>query len=406
VVAPPLRTIARSVAFAAFLIVAPVGAPPRGTAAETDFTNGLVSAYNGEVFGSLATVGVQSTSIWLDSVAHRIRPSTVDHTAADPSENGGILRNPVGDAPPGADSPQLVSHDPALSYSTPTTPLDLPALPRRFPIYDGWSGGYGTLGDASPDGTAQGLDYGFAGTSFGVDRDLGEGTTLGFAGGYSGSHVQTDNLRQEAEVDSYRGAIYGSRVGERYYAINVLSYGFNNYDTGRRVPLGATARGKYNGDEISDYLEVGMSLKDQSRTWQPSLHLQYAEIRQESVTETGAGNAGLFVGSHADHSLRPGAGLRCMISTALGPVRLTPDLHARYSYELIDVEAAVTTTFMSIAGGPFTSVGNRLGRHFGQIGFGVDAGLSERFRCYGGYDLLTADTSLAHAGWSGLEYLW
>jgi len=280
------------------------------------------------------------------------------------------------------------------------------AAVRPAPTRYGWTGGYGAGGDASNNGNAQGMNYGFAGTTFGVDRYFGEGIIFGVAGGYAGSRTRTDSLLQSAEVNSFQGALYGSRVGDRHYLFNVMSYGRNQYETARQLPANLTARGDYDGNEFSDYLETGLTLRRGAWSWQPSLSMQYVLLEQDAFTETGAGGAGLSVRSHTDHSLRPGFGLRLARPTSFGRITLIPDLHARYAYEVLDVDRLVTANFSGVVGGTFTTAGNQLGRNFGQYGFGVNAALTRRFGCYGGYDLMTADRSVSHTGSGGLQFMW
>jgi uncharacterized protein with beta-barrel porin domain len=361
----------------------------------------------GEVYASLSSVGLQHTSNWLGSVGNRLRPTGSAYRSIGIARADGSLRDPGADSPTGDASIRLVSYNPAFGFSSPTTDLETATPTVRTPAtYLGWTGGYGAAGGAPGDGNAQGLDYRFAGTSFGVDRYLGEGTVVGVACGYSGTHAEADNLLQEADVNSYQAALYGGRVGDRFYAFNVLSYGFNDYKTARRLPVGLTARGNYAGDEFSDYLEAGLLLPEQERTWQPSLNLQYIGLRHNAFTETGAGGAGLAVGSHVDHSLRPGAALRLVSPTTLRGVTLIPDFHVRYAFEVLDVDRVVTANFSGVAGSTFTTAGNRLGRHFGQFGVGLNAPISRRFSCYGGYDLMMADLAISHAGSGGLQLLW
>jgi len=85
---------------------------------------------------------------------------------------------------------------------------------------------------------------------------------------------------------------------------------------------------------------------------------------------------------------------------------LVPDLHARYAYELMNVDRLVTANFAGVVGSTFTTAGNQLGRNFGQYGFGLNASLTRRFGCYAGYDLMTADRSIAHTGSGGLQFMW
>jgi uncharacterized protein with beta-barrel porin domain len=379
--------------------------------ADAEGKRNALEQLGGEVFSSAASVGFQNTSNWLGSLGNHLRPSGRGYAAAQlaGTANGG--RNSAGAGSLDGDSVRLVSYNPAFGFSSPTPDFDAQLTEHQERLkytarYDGWTGGYGARGVAPSDGNAHGLDYRFAGSSFGVDRYLGDGTTVGFAGGFSGTNIGTKGLAQEADIYSYQAALYGGRTGERFYAFNVLSYGFNDYSTVRKLPGGLTARGEYDGNEVSDYLEAGMSWPDQERCWQPSVSVQYIGLQRNAFTESGAGGAGLAVDSQMDHSLRPGAGIRLVSPTMWKWVTLVPEFNARYAYELIDAERTATAHFSGVGGGSFRTAGNQLGRHFGRLGFGVNTMLTRRLTLYGGFDLLTADTALAQAGSGSLQYLW
>jgi uncharacterized protein with beta-barrel porin domain len=369
---------------------------------------------NGEVYGSLSSVGFQNTATWLNAVGNRLRPAGGAYRSAGAAGSYGGVTTAADAKPAAGGSMQLVSFEPGADGSTSDTRGSTPIVnvqsrsvaSRPFSGFYGWAGGYGAGGGASGDGNAQGMNYNFAGTSFGIDRFVGEGTILGVAGGYAGSRVRTDSGLQSAEVDSYQGALYGRRALDRRYLLNVLSYGRNRTKTTRLLPANFTARGEFDGGEFSDYFESGLTLGRRAWRLQPSLNLQYVLLQQDGFTESGAGGAGLSVGSRVEHSLRPGCGVLLARPTTIRGVTLIPDLHARYAYEVLNVDRLVTANFAGVVGGTFTTAGNQLGRNFGQYGVGLNAALSRRLGCYGGYDLMTADRSASHTGSGGLQLVW
>ncbi|MGC3966137.1 MAG: autotransporter outer membrane beta-barrel domain-containing protein [Pirellulales bacterium] len=270
----------------------------------------------------------------------------------------------------------------------------------------GWVGGYGQGGDATGDGNAQGFNYGFGGTSFGIDRRIDSDLVVGMAGGYAGSHVRTDTGLQSAKVDSLQSGLYFSKSFGRGYFFGVGSYGHDMYDTTRLLPANITARGEYSGNQFSTYFERGTTRSFGRWNLQPFANLQYILLQQDGFTETGAGGAGLTVGSTVNNSLRPGMGLRLARPMIVGGVMVVPDLHARYAYEMLDVDRLVTANFSGAVGGSFLAGGNQLGRHFGQYGVGLNAAFTRRFGGYLGYDAVTADRTVSHTGSGGLQLAW
>ncbi len=290
---------------------------------------------------------------------------------------------------------------PPLTYAN-----NVDAPTRGATRHRGWVGGYGTGGDVSGDGNAQGFNYGFGGGTFGVDRYVGGNTVVGLAGGYAASHLRTDSLLQSSQVGSFQTALYASRVVERRYLLGIASYGYDSYRSARQLPGNLTARGDYDGHQIGTYGEAGLLRRWGAWNWQPSLGLQYISLRQDAFTETGAGGAGLAVDGHTDDSFRGILGLRFARPTQFAGLVLTPDVHTRYGYEFLDVDRFVTANFAGVVGNGFTTAGNQLGRSFGQYGIGLNALITRRFGTYLGYDVLATNRSVSHMGSGGLQLSW
>lgn len=368
---------------------------------------------SGELYGSLASSGIQGTTAWLGAIGDRLRPTggmsaaggqglartQAIRTLEAPAARTGALQfasfeRGGGTRTSGTSPIPIVSTSGADETLRPATELR------------GWIGGYGLGGTASSDGNARGFNYGFGGTAFGVDRQLGADLVAGLAGGYAGSHVLTDGRQQSAQVDSLQVAPYFRRLFGPGYLFGVAGYSHDSYSTTRQLPGAVTARGDYTGNQFSTYLEGGATYALGGWDLQPLVNLQYIALQQNGFTETGAGAAGLTVRSSVNDSLRPGVGLRVARPTIVGGVIVVPDLHARYAYELLDPDRLVTANLGGVVGGGFTTAGNQLGRNFGLLGLGLNAAFTPNFGGYLGYDATTADRSVSHAGSGGLQFAW
>ncbi|AMV19101.1 autotransporter outer membrane beta-barrel domain-containing protein [Planctomyces sp. SH-PL14] len=368
---------------------------------------------SGDLYGTLASSGIQGTTAWLGAIGDRLRPNGAMSTAG-----GEGLARTQALRPRAAPAPRTsnlhfasfegesairtidASSDPIVD------PFNSSATRRPATEYRGWIGGYGLGGTASSDGNAQGFHYGFGGTAFGVDRRLGDDMVAGVAGGYAGSQVRTASRQQSAQVDSFQVAPYLSRTYGPAYVFGVAGFSYDDYQTTRQLPGAVTARGDYTGYQLSAYLEGGATYALGRWNVQPLMNLQYIALQQDGFTETGAGGAGLTVGSSVNDSLRPGVGLRVARPTAVRGVILVPDLHARYAYELLDPDRLVTANFGGVVGGGFLTAGNQLGRNFGLFGLGLNAAFTPRVGGYLGYDATTADRTVSHAGTGGLQITW
>lgn len=382
------------------------------TAMNGDGKSAALDQLSGELFGTLSSVGMQCTDNWLSSISNRLRPNGSAVQAFGMIGADGMGRDTgydpfVSDHSP--DYVQLVSFD-DLAEGTSSVPYQN-ASARSTPQYrrsrnNGWVGGYGLGGSVSSNGNAAGFNYGYGGTSFGMDRYVGENTIVGIAGGYAGSQVRTDSRLQSSEINSFQGALYATRVVEDRYAFGILSYSGDDYNTTRMLPANLTARGDYDGYQISTYAEAGLLRRWGAWQWQPSLGVQYIHLRQNGFTETGAGGAGLHVSGTDEDSCRGSVGLRFTRPTPRGSMVYIPIVQARYGYEFCDVDRFVTANFSGIAGGTFTSAGNQLGRNYGQYTLGLNTNVTRNFGTYLGYDLMTADRAVSHSGNGGLQFLW
>ncbi len=258
----------------------------------------------------------------------------------------------------------------------------------------------------SGDGNAQGFHYGFGGSSAGVDRYVGGNTVVGLAGGYANTSLHTDNQQQTAQVDSYQGALYASRVTDRRYLLGIFGYNYDSYGTTRQLPANLTAHGSFDGHQLGTYVESGLMRRWGAWNWQPSIGMQYISLRQDGFTETGADGAGLNVLGHTDDSFRGNVGLRFTRPTSVAGFLVIPNLHARYGHEFLDVGRFVTANFAGTVGGAFTTAGNQLGRNFGQYGVGVNTVFTRNIGAYASYDLLTAERAVSHTGSGGLQLAW
>lgn len=368
---------------------------------------------SGEVYGTVASSGIQGATASLGSIGDQLRPSGAMSAAG----GQGLARTQAlrrFGAPAARDGDlRLASFEGRGAVRTIDTSSDpivdtFDSSGPRPPAseYRGWIGGYGLGGTASGDGNTQGFNYGFGGTVFGVDRQFGDATVAGVAGSYAGSQVRSASRLQSAQVDSLQVAPYLRRMFGPAYVFGVAGVSYDDYRTTRQLPGAVTARGDYTGYQLSTYLEGGTTYALGRWNVQPLVNLQYIALQQDGFTETGAGGAGLTVGSSVNDSLRPGLGLRVARPTALGGVIVVPDVHARYAYELLDADRLVTANIGGVVGGGFLTAGNQLGRNFGLFGIGLNAAFTPRVGGYLGYDATTSDRSISHAGNGGLQIAW
>lgn len=368
---------------------------------------------NGELYGTLASSGIQGTTAWLGAIGDRLRPTGAMSAAGGQGLAGAQALRALEAPVARTGNLQFVSYESGGGLrASDTNSVDLvnTSVPngtlRNATEYSGWARGYGLGGTALSDGNAQGFNFGFGGTAFGVDRQLSDDLVAGVAGGYAGSHVLTDSHQQSALVNSFQVAPYFRRMYGPGYVFGTAGYSLDDYSSTRQLPAALTARGNYIGNQFSTYFEGGATYSLNRWNVQPLVSLQYIALQQNGFTETGAGAAGLTVRDSVNDSLRPGVGLRVARPTFVRGMFLVPDFHARYAYELLDPQRLVTANLGAVPDGGFLTAGNQLGHNFGLFGIGLNAAFTRNVGGYLGYDATTSDRSVSHAGSGGLQIGW
>ncbi len=346
----------------------------------------------GELFGTAASVAIERTSLWLESIQTRLRSVSAYHASgARASGTALALGSP-------ADSPS----DLVRGQSPSSGSLRCGWRP--------WVQGYGISGDVDGDGNAAGCDYSIAGTTVGVDRRLDCRTLVGLAGGYGGNWVDIDQPDQQASVDSGQMAAYLHRITCDYYLTGLFAFAQHSYETTRRIAFGnlaRTARGDYDGSEFAFRVEIGRWLQCGRAQLQPYAALQYIQLHQEAFTETGAGSMNLDVDGITTDSFRSVLGSRLIRYRHFGNGRLAaPELHALWHHEFLDEARLVSADYLGAPGNSFVVAGANAGRDTGTLGAACTFYLNDRLSLFANYDFLVGNAQLAHAAGGGAQLLW
>ncbi|MFO0949208.1 MAG: autotransporter domain-containing protein [Planctomycetota bacterium] len=359
-----------------------------------------------EVFGSLATIQIESTDLYLRSItAHltQLGGVGIGNTPTAFSLNNG---SPMSMPQTSDRELQLVSFsDPDADSRAPS-----PAYYCRqdAPTTNAWVQGIGAGGGIGNNGNAVGLGYGIGATSFGVDRRF-DNTILGVGGGYGYTSVAQSSGLGNATVDALHFSLYGMQRWEYAYLLGLTGYTFNQYDTERSINIGPVigpATANYDGHEFLSYIESGLSIPVAGVTLQPFSGLRYLLLGQDGFAETGAGAANLTVGGQSFDSLRYSLGSRLIrrFETQVG--NITPYVQGRWTHEVLENERLIDAQFTGVVGGSFVSQGNVLGRDFAEFGTGVTADLTSQVQVFLGYDAQISTRQSAHGGIGGLQIRW
>ncbi len=213
------------------------------------------------------------------------------------------------------------------------------------------------VGSLHGDAAAEGTDYATTGLAGGVDHEVAPGLIAGASFGYA--HTSADFDDATGGVDSYTAAAYGGWTQGPLRLAGVASYGWIDTSTHRRIDFPQdqrSANADYNGHRVAAYVEGSWIAKMGGLSVEPTASLQYARLKTDGFTETGAQSLDLHIAGDTFDSLKSGLGLR--ISQTLvspGGASITPEARAFWTHEFADDGALLT-------GGPGRRPGQRLRR--------------------------------------------
>ena len=247
-----------------------------------------------------------------------------------------------------------------------------------------------------------GYDAHIYGALAGADNWISSKTRLGVAAGYGSTSIDGagDTAKNETDIDSYLGILYGSVKGAGWYASGRLGYAWHDYDTKRflTVPFSDVATATHTGNQYTAAIELGSPLRSMMGTLTPVASLNYSRLDQDAYTEASGAGMGLAIASQETDSLASGLGLKALVPIA---TKTLLEGRAIWYHEFEDTNQQVTAAF---AGGPdFIASGPSVGRDTANIGLGLFAvaGLGTTFQL--NYDALLRDDFTAHTGSARLK---
>jgi uncharacterized protein with beta-barrel porin domain len=342
-------------------------------------------AMSGEIFGSLATVGIENNDRFLRTIAQHLQSQSLlqglDFSTADARGKGNLV---------------YVSRD--LSYMT--------TLSGWTP----WMEGFGVGASLASNGNAGRLGYSTGGFALGMEKLYGFDTRVGLAGGYTNSHVFDTGPADTGTIDGGQLGAYLYHDFDSVYFTGVAAYGYNSYSTYRQIAFGTidrTAHAGYGGSNVSFYTEIGQTVYARSLNWQPYAALEYIQLHQNEFIESGANSINISAGGIGADAFRGLLGTRLVgvYHTDSGRL-LSLEGRAAWRHEFLNEERIFDAMFVGQPGGAFTIAGVNVDRDVAVLGTGLTCRLCSGFSLYAGYDALVSQNYTAHAGSGGLQYLW
>lgn len=344
----------------------------------------LLDSLSGEIYGSLPTLGLQIAGSSLRAVSNRIINTDSFLNDSDELGSGMVMSSPLGSSHP----EMIIRGQSSVTYAS------------------SWLQGYGTSGGLRADGNASTSDFGIGGLAYGIDLGRDESGVIGITGGNSYSSFN-NFLSSSAQVNSFQAGIYALKRRDASYAFGVLNYGHNRYEVDRIAGIGiapSSTRGSFTGHQFGSYGEIGWNLDSSILRLQPFSALQYVQLTNSQVTESGP--LGISVASANFRSLQAHMGARLIahhLTDSRGR-RWSPYFSARWAREILRDEASAFATMNGVPAVKWTVTGNQPANHLGMIGPGLTVELARGVTLFGLYEYQWGSHFRAVTGSGGLLF--
>jgi uncharacterized protein with beta-barrel porin domain len=279
--------------------------------------------------------------------------------------------------------------------------------------YGMWVKGYSVTGNRHGDDIGSRYNYTIGGAIAGFDYLINPNIRTGVAIGYSKTNVDMKQLQDNSDAESFQGAIYGSYVPKSkvWYVDAAFAYSKNSYETKRYLNFGniyRAARGSYDGNDISGYLEGGYKLPILGGiTATPLVSFLAMRNHTDSFTETGAGALNLQSDSHDTDSYQSGVGVKVSREfQAAKDFSLTPECGAKWRHEFGDTEANINARVAGETAGSFVITSDTTERDAGVMSLSLTGKKGDMLNFFVGYDLAVKTDQISHGFTGGLRFNW
>lgn len=229
--------------------------------------------------------------------------------------------------------------------------------------------------------------YGFVG---GIDGDLNDSTKLGFAFSYINTNVDGRDMAtgNSVDVDAYQAIVYGSKVlaGGSDLELNWQADMGINQTKGKRAITFMNRVAESDYDSYTAHVGVGIAktiVMNESTTLVPSIRADYAYIREESYSETGAGALNLNVDSNSAEELMLMAQANLSHKVNDNTQLLA---NAGVGYDILNGTTSLTSSYAG-GGAAFTTKGIDPSPWLAKVGVGVRSQATETLAITAHYDI-------------------
>ncbi|MBK8575426.1 MAG: autotransporter domain-containing protein [Elusimicrobia bacterium] len=234
------------------------------------------------------------------------------------------------------------------------------------------------------------------GMTAGVDFNFSPRWTVGLGLGFARTNGEIGSEALKIDGKSLTPAVYGSFNGNRYYVDSLLAFQNSDYDSQRKVVVGAqtfVADGNPRSRAYAWGVEAGLPLRKGFWDFVPIGGLQMAQETVTPFEETGAGAVSLSLGEQKRQSLASKLGVRLQRQLSQDG-RDRVELRTAWRHDFKG-ETSIDASFVG-AGGSFSVTGSDPQKDSVLLGGELSAGFSETLSLVFSYD---GDFGDASAHW-------
>jgi uncharacterized protein with beta-barrel porin domain len=253
-----------------------------------------------------------------------------------------------------------------------------------------------------------GFSYDGWSTQAGLEKDVSSLLNVGFAlGGAQTFLTAKDTGSSSLAMDSINATLFASMASGSLHTDLMLGYGYNRYDSKRRIVFGdinRTASGTYDGHQLSALVSSGYRFTPTTTFFiEPVAGLYISGLFQGGYAESGAGALNLRVHASDDWSLRSVIGPRIGTRFRAGSGDMELLLSAFWGHEFNGGPYGVTSSF-SGSGGSFRTDGMRYDRDSAEASCLLQYLFQKSIAISGEYTLTASPAHMGNSIRMGLEW--
>ncbi len=205
-----------------------------------------------------------------------------------------------------------------------------------------WADHFSGQGDYDAMGNSDGFTLNNNGTSFGLDRLVGDSLAVGATYAYARSDAAATG-GDRSETETYWLGLYAEWFTQSdYYLEGLLAFGWSDYET-IRIDTGYQGEGSFEGNDFGGHLEGGRYFHHKNWAVAPYAGMNYLGIKSDAYTEIDQrGGPPLEVDGQSTASLESALGvkLRNRFDTRAG--RFQTVGYAEWAYDFINDDIGTT----------------------------------------------------------------